>query len=194
MYHVIDKAVAACITLTADERLLFHSLLKFRKLRKRTWLLQEGETCNFEAFIVKGCIREFYCDEEGAEINLSFAIEGGWAGDLQSFSEQTPSAMFIETLEDSEFFLLDYPAKSELLDRIPRFERFFRLHLQRSLFTLQNRWHALLAHSAEQRYNAFLDNYPDVARRITQIQIARYIGVSPEFLSRMRSQMYKRVN
>lgn len=193
MYNSIDNAVAACINLNAEERHLFHSLLKFRKARKRTWLLQEGEVCNFEAFIVKGCIRVFYCDEAGAETNLSFAIEGGWVSDLQSFSEQTPSTMFIETLEDSELLLLDHPAKTELLSRIPRFERFFRLHLQRSLITLQNRWHALLAHTAEQRYNAFLDHYPDIARRITQIQIARYIGVSPEFLSKMRSLMYKRV-
>jgi len=194
MYQSIDDAVAACITLTPEERLVFHSLLKFRKARKRTWLLQEGEICNFEAYIVKGCIRVFYCDEAGAEVNLHFAIEGGWVSDLQSFSEQTPSTMFIETLEDCELLLLDHAAKTELLNRIPRFERFFRLHLQHSLITLQNRWHALLAHTAEQRYNAFLDHYPDIARRITQIQIARYIGVSPEFLSKMRSTMYKRVS
>jgi len=193
MYQSIDNAVAACITLTSEERLVFHSLLKFRKARKRTWLLQEGEICNFEAFIVKGCIRVFYCDDAGAEINLHFAIEGGWVSDLQSFSQQSPSTMFIETLEDCELFVLDHAAKTELLNRIPRFERFFRLHLQHSLIALQNRWHALLAHTAEQRYNAFLDHYPDIARRVTQIQIARYIGVSPEFLSKMRSLMYRRV-
>ena len=193
MYHSIDHAVATSITLTPQENQLFHSLLKYRKARKRTWLLQEGEICNFEAFIVKGCIRVFYCDESGAEINLSFAIEGGWVSDLQSFSEQVPSTMFIETLEDCELLLLDHHAKTELITRIPHFERFFRLHLQQSLIALQNRWHALLAHTAEQRYNAFLDHYPGIAQRVTQIQIARYIGVSPEFLSKMRSLMYKRV-
>jgi CRP-like cAMP-binding protein len=194
MYNSIDNAVAACIALDPDERQLFHSLLKFRKARKRTWLLQEGEVCNFEAFIVKGCIRVFYCDEAGAEINLSFAVEEGWVSDLQSFSTQAPSTMFIETLEDCELLLLDHHAKAELLARIPRFERFFRLHLQQSLIALQNRWHALLAHTAEQRYNSFLDHYPDIVQRVTQIQIARYIGVSPEFLSKMRSLMYKRAS
>lgn len=194
MYNSIDTAVAKCVSLTTEERLLFHSLLKFRKARKRTWLLQEGDICNFEAFIVKGCIRVFYCDEAGAEINLSFAIEGGWVSDLQSFSTKTPSTMLIETLEDCELLLLDHQSKTELLDRIPRFERYFRLHLQQSLIDLQIRWHALLAHTAEQRYNAFLDHYPDIARRVTQIQIARYIGVSPEFLSKMRSLMYRRAS
>ena len=194
MFEPIDNAIAACLSLTAEERLLFHSLLKFRKTRKRTYLLQEGDVCNFEAFIVKGCIRTFYCGENGVETNLSFAIEGGWVSDLQSFSDQTPSAMFIETLEDSELLLLDYRAKAELLDRIPRFERFFRLLLQQSLATLQSRWHASVAHSAEQRYNSFLDHYPAIARRVTQTQIARYIGVSPEFLSKLRSLMYRRVS
>ena len=85
-------------------------------------------------------------------------------------------------------------AKTELLDRIPRFERFFRLLLQHSLATLQSRWHASVTHTAEQRYNSFLLDYPSVAQRITQTQIARFIGVSPEFLSKMRSLMYRRVS
>lgn len=194
MFSTIDDAVATCIALSAEERTLFHSLLKHRRLRKRTWLLQEGEICNFEAFIMKGCIRVFYCDEDGAETNLSFAIEGSWVSDLQSFSAQTPSSMFIETLEDSELLGLDYRAKTELLDRIPRFERFFRLLLQQSLITLQTRWHASVAHTAEQRYTSFLDRYPTLAPRLTQTQIARFIGVSPEFLSKMRRGMYRRMN
>ena len=194
MFTSLDTAVASCIALREEERLLFHQLLKFRKARKRTYLLQEGEVCNFEAFIVKGCIRVFFCDEGGAETNLSFAIEGDWVSDLQSFGAQAPSTMYIETLEDAELLVLDYRAKAELLDRIPRFERFFRILLQQSLITLQSRWHASVSHTAEQRYNSFLDRYPTIAQRVTQTQIARYIGVSPEFLSKMRSLMYRRVS
>lgn len=194
MFTAIDKAVAACITLSEEEHLLFHKLLKYRKLRKRAYLLQEGDICNFEAFIIKGCVRVFYGDAGGGETNLSFAIEGDWATDLQSFSTQTPSTTFIETLEETELLLLDHHAKTELLDRIPRFERFFRLLLQDSLTTLQSRWHASVTHTAEQRYNSFLLDYPSIAQRITQTQIARYIGVSPEFLSKMRSLMYRRVS
>ncbi|HXB08015.1 MAG TPA: Crp/Fnr family transcriptional regulator [Puia sp.] len=194
MFTAIDNAVAAVITLSEEERRCFHKLLKFRRLRKRSFLLQEGDICNFEAFITRGCIRVFYCDAGGLETNLSFAIEGGWVTDLQSFSNQTPSTTFIETLEDTELLFLDHRAKTELLDRLPRFERFFRRLLQDSLITLQTRWHASVTHTAEQRYNSFLCDYPEIAQRLTQTQIARHIGVSPEFLSKMRSLMYRRVS
>jgi CRP-like cAMP-binding protein len=143
MYTAIDTAVAASITLNEEERRLFHKLLKYRKLRKRAYLLQEGDICTFEAFIIKGCVRAFYSETGGIETNLSFAIEGDWVTDLQSVSTQTPSTTSIETLEETELLLLDYPS---------------------------------------------------IAQRITQTQIARFIGVSPEFLSKMRSLMYRRVS
>jgi CRP-like cAMP-binding protein len=192
MFEQIDNIVAACISLTTGESRIFHSLLRPRRIRKRALLLQEGDICNFDAFIVKGCLRSFYINEDGGETNLSFSIEGWWVSDLQSFSDQAPSDMFIEALEDGELLLLDYRSKSELLDRVPKFERFFRLLLQHNLANLQRRWHASVSHTAEQRYISFIDNYPHIARRVTQTQIAKYIGVSPEFLSKMRSSMYRR--
>jgi len=192
MFDQIDNIVAACIALTEEERRIFHSLLRFKRIKKRSLLLQEGDICNFDAFIVKGCLRSFYLNEDGGETNLSFSIEGWWVSDAQSFSDEAPSDMFIEALEDGELLLLDYRTKSELLDRVPKFERFFRLLLQRNLTGLQRRWHASVSHSAEQRYLSFLEEYPQIAQRVTQTQIAKYIGVSPEFFSKMRSSMYRR--
>ena len=192
MFNQIDNIVAACIPLTEEERRIFHSLLRFKRIKKRALLLQEGDICNFDAFIVKGCLRSFYLNEDGGETNLSFSIEGWWVSDAQSFSDQAPSDMFIEALEDGELLLLDYRTKSELLDRVPKFERFFRLLLQRNLACLQRRWHASVSHPAEQRYLSFIEEYPQIAQRVTQTQIAKYIGVSPEFLSKMRSSMYRR--
>ncbi|HEY6900941.1 MAG TPA: cyclic nucleotide-binding domain-containing protein [Puia sp.] len=192
MFENIDSIVTACIALTEEERRIFHSLLRYRRIRKRSFLLQEGEVCSFDAFIVKGCLRSFYMNEDGGETNLSFTVEGGWVSDVQSLGEQEPSDMFIEALEDGELLLLDSRGKSELLDRVPKFERFFRLLLQRSLASLQRRWHASVSLSAQQRYTSFINVYPQIAQRITQTQIARYIGVSPEFLSKMRSSMYRR--
>jgi CRP-like cAMP-binding protein len=192
MFDEIDNIVAACITLTEEERRIFHSLLRFKRIKKRSLLLQEGDVCNFDAFIVKGCLRSFYLNENGGETNLSFSIEGCWVSDAQSFSDQAPSGMFIEALEDGELLLLDYRSKSELLDRVPKFERFFRVLLQRNLANLQRRWHASVSQTAEQRYTSFIEVYPQIAQRVTQTQIAKYIGVSPEFLSKMRSSMYRR--
>lgn len=193
MFDQLDKIVAVWISLTAEESQIFHSLLRFRRIKKRSFILQEGDVCNFDAFIIKGCLRSFYLNEDGGETNLNFSIEGGWVSDCPSFSDQSPSELFIEALEDGELLLLDYRSKSELLDRVPKFERFFRLQLQHNLANLQRRWHASVSHTAQQRYTSFIEVYPQIAQRVTQTHIAKYIGVSPEFLSKMRSTMYRRV-
>ena len=192
MFDEIDQFVSRYITLTGDERELFHSLLRHRSLRKKQFLLKEGEVCDFEAFILKGCIRTYYLDTEGVETILLFAVEEWWVSDIISFSERVPSNLFIETLEDSELLTIDYAGKTLLFEKIPAFERMFRLLLQRSLGVLQQRFYAAVSVTAEERYRQFLDKYPQVAQRVPQHQIARYIGVSPEFLSKIRSGMYRK--
>nr|WP_295864637.1 Crp/Fnr family transcriptional regulator [uncultured Chitinophaga sp.] len=192
MFEQIDQFVDRIISLTPEERQLFHSLLKFKRVRKRTYLLQEGEICDFEAYIVKGCIRTYYLSEDGTETILSFAIEDWWVSDLASFTEQTPSNMFIESLEDCELLIIDHKSKAALYEKIPKFETLFRLLIQRSLFALQKRFHSLISQTAEQRYLAFIEKYPKVVQRVPQNQIARYLGVSPEFLSKVRSTLQKK--
>ncbi|MBO9732454.1 MAG: Crp/Fnr family transcriptional regulator [Chitinophaga sp.] len=192
MYEQIDQFADKCIQLTPEERAYFHSLLKLKRIRKRTFLLQEGEVCDFEAFIVKGCVRTYFLSEDGTETILSFAIENWWVSDLYSFTDQTPSNMFIETLEDSELLMIDYKSKTALFEKVPKFERLFRLLVQRSLFSLQRRFHSLVSQTAEQRYIAFTEKYPEIVQRVPQHQIARYLGVSPEFLSKVRGAMHKK--
>lgn len=192
MFEQLDQFVDHCISLTPQERELFHSLLQFRKIRKRAFLLQEGEVCDFEAYIVKGCIRTYYLSDEGTETILSFAIEDWWVSDLYSFTEQKPSHMFIEALEDCELLIIDHRSKAELYQKIPKFETLFRLLVQRSLFALQRRFHSLVSQTAEQRYKTFTDKYPQIVQRVPQHQIARYLGVSPEFLSKVKSAMLRK--
>ena len=192
MYAVIDRFVAKYISLSAEELEFFHSLLKYRKVRKKTFLLKEGEVCDFEAFIIKGCIRTYYLDKEGVETILLFAVEDWWVSDISSFSERKPSQLFIETLEDCEVLSIDYRGKTLLFEKVPAFERMFRLLVQRSLGVLQQRFYSSVSETAEERYVQFLEKYPLVAQRVAQHQIARYIGVSPEFLSKVRSAMFKK--
>jgi CRP-like cAMP-binding protein len=192
MYEAIDRFVAKYITLTEEELAFFHTLLKYRKLKKKSFLLQEGEICDFEAFVLKGCIRSYYIDKDGVETILLFAVEDWWVSDLTSFSEQKPSNLFIETIEDCELLSIDYKNKSLLFQKIPAFERMFRLLVQRALGVLQQRFYASVSQTAEERYLQFMEKYPLVAQRVPQHQIARYIGVSPEFLSKVRSTMYKK--
>lgn len=192
MFQEIDQFVSKYITLTEEQTEFFHSLLKHRVVKKKNFLLQEGEICDFEAFILKGCIRSYYLDKEGVETILLFAVEEWWVSDLTSFSERKPSNLFIETVEDSELLSIDYKNKSLLFEKVPAFERMFRLLVQRSLSVLQQRFYASVSQTAEERYLHFLEKYPLIAQRVPQHQIARYIGVSPEFLSKVRSTLYKK--
>jgi len=192
MYEAIDRFIAKYINLTEEELAFFHTLLKHRKLKKKSFLLQEGEICDFEAFVLKGCIRSYYIDKDGVETILLFAVEDWWVSDLTSFSEQKPSNLFIETIEDCELLSIDYKNKSLLFQKIPAFERMFRLLVQRALGVLQQRFYASVSQTAEERYLQFMEKYPLIAQRVPQHQIARYIGVSPEFLSKVRSTMYKK--
>ncbi|HEY4065079.1 MAG TPA: Crp/Fnr family transcriptional regulator [Puia sp.] len=192
MYAAIDQFVSKYIDLTEEQIEYFHSLLKHRMVKKKSFLLQEGEICDFEAFILKGCIRSYYLDKDGVETILLFAVEEWWVSDLTSFSERTPSNLFIETVEDSELLSIDYKSKTLLFEKIPAFERMFRLLVQRSLSVLQQRFYASVSQTAEERYLHFLEKYPLIAQRVPQHQIARYIGVSPEFLSKVRSTLYRK--
>lgn len=192
MFTAIDQFVSKYISLTEEETTYFHSLLKHRKVKKKNFLLQEGEICDFEAFILKGCIRTYYLDKEGVETILLFAVEEWWVSDLASFSERRPSNLFIETVEDCELLSIDYAHKALLFEKIPAFEHMFRLLVQRSLSVLQQRFYAAVSQTAEERYLHFLEKYPLIAQRVPQHQIARYIGVSPEFLSKVRGTLSKK--
>jgi CRP-like cAMP-binding protein len=192
MFGPIDQFVARYIQLTPEELEIFHSLLQFRKVKKKNFLLKEGEICDYEAYILKGCVRTFYVDRQGVETNLTFAVEDWWVADISSFSEQQPSRQNIETLEDCELLTISYEDKNTLYQKVPKFEKLFRMLIQRTVGVLQQRIYASISQTAEERYLAFIEKYPAIVQRIPQHHIARYIGVSPEFLSKVRSTMYRK--
>ncbi len=192
MYELIDANIAKHIQLTEEEKGLFHSLLTVKKFKKKEFLLQAGEVCHFSGFITKGCIKNYVIDEKGNEFIMYFAIEDWWVGDISSFFEQKPGTLFIETIEDTELLVLDYHSSEKLFKAIPKFERHFRILIQRALSTLQHRFYQTLAKPAEERYLEFLKKYPQVVQRVPQQLIASYIGVTPEFLSKIRAKLAKK--
>src|SRR6187431_1619699 len=139
MFQNINDHISRCVPVSEEDLHFFNSILETRKVPKKTILLHEGDVCNFEAYINKGCIRNYYIDENGFEVTLQFAIEDWWVSDIASFQEHTPSSMFIETLEDCELLILSPQTKEDLLVKVPRLERVFRLMVQRNLAVLQNR-------------------------------------------------------
>jgi CRP-like cAMP-binding protein len=151
-------------------------------------LLQAGNICNFEAYVIKGCIREYYIDNHGAELTLQFAIEDWWVSDITSFEDQMVSSMYIETLEDCELLMLSRQSKERLLAEVPKLERMFRLMIQRHLSTVQSRLFRTVTFSAMEKYLEFIKRYPTIPQRVPQHYIASYLGISPEFLSKLRTR------
>jgi CRP/FNR family transcriptional regulator, cyclic AMP receptor protein len=191
MFDQINMHATKCTTFTAEELAIFDELLQPKSVPKKTYLLQEGEVCNFEAYVVKGCIRTYFINENGFEIILQFAIEDWWVSDIASFHEKTPSKLFIETLEDCELLTFNTETKEELLARVPKFERVFRLMLQRNLSATQNRLINTISKTAQEKYLDFIERYPTIPQRVPQHYIAAYLGISPEFLSKVRTKLSK---
>jgi CRP-like cAMP-binding protein len=189
MFEKINEYALRCMKFEAQDLEYFDSLLQHKSVAKKTFLLLEGEICQFEAFILKGCIRTYYIDSAGAEVTLQFAIEDWWVSDITSFQNQTPSHMYIETLEECDLLLLSPENKEKLLARVPGFERMFRLMVQRNLAQTQERLFRTISSTAVEKYLDFLNRYPAIPQRVAQHYIASYLGFSPEFLSKVRKKL-----
>jgi len=192
MFQNINNYAARSVSLTAEETTLFNEILEYRKIPKKTRLLTAGNICNFEAYVNKGCIREYIIDKNGAEVTLQFAVEDWWVSDLASFQDQSPAHMNIETLEDCELLILTRDSKEKLLNEVPKLERMFRLMLQRHLTVVQKRLFKTMATTAMEKYLEFINRYPSIPQRVPQHYIASYLGISPEFLSKLRRRSLKK--
>lgn len=192
MFTAINDYVNRCGAFSAEDMTVFNDLLKPKSIKKKQLLLREGEVCNFEAYIVSGCLRTFYIDENGSEVILQFSVEDWWVSDIGSFHDRTPSLLYIEALEDSELLTFSPASKEELLARVPQFERVFRLMIQRHLSALERRLIRTIAKTAEERYVEFINQYPKIALRVPQHYIASYLGMTPEFLSKVRRRLVTR--
>ncbi|MEJ6981448.1 Crp/Fnr family transcriptional regulator [Pedobacter sp. P351] len=192
MFEEIDQHISRCAPINHQELEVFHSRLKNRSFRKKTLLLQQGEICKFEAYIVKGCVKKYYIDQNGDEVILQFAVEDWWISDIGSFNEQKASNLFIETIEDTELLIIDFESKERLYQEIPGLERVFRIMLQRAYSVLESRFYSTVSHSAEARYLEFIKKYPSIPQRVPQQQIASYLGITPESLSRIKTQILKK--
>jgi CRP-like cAMP-binding protein len=192
MFELILKNVSRHITLTAEEEARFTSILKKKTLRKKQYLLQAGDVCRYECFVNKGCLRTYLVDEKGQEHIVQFGIEEWWIGDMYSFITGQPGLYHIDALEDSELLLIEKPQWEKMFVEIPKFERFFRILLQNAFVSMQRRIAENMSLSAEERYTNFLQRFPQFEQRLPQRQIASFLGITPESLSRIRKQMMEK--
>lgn len=191
-YDLLFDNISRHIQLNEQEKTYFLSILKHRKIRKRQYLLQAGDICRHETFILNGCLRAYYVDNNGFEHVTMFGIEDWWISDLHSLLSQSPANQNIDALEDSEVLQIQKQNLEELYHQVPKFERYFRIILQNAFIAHQQRILQNISLSGEERYRLFLEKYPQFAQRLPQKQIALYLGITPEFLSKIRKQLTRK--
>ena len=174
------------IQLSDSERSYLDELFVVKKIRKNEFLLHQGDIAHKIFFVESGSLRGYHCDDSGKESTIMFAVSDWWITDINSFANQRPSIINIVALEDSEAIKLDARSLNDLYLKLPKFERFFRILFQNAYIREQQRAYMKIAYSTEENYKRFLIKYPHIVEKISQKQIASYLGVTPEFLSAIK--------
>lgn len=173
------------------EKTFVEEVFKERRIKRKQFILQEGEICMHNTFVVEGCLRMYFIDNNGKEHNLQFAIENWWIGDISSFHDEEPSKLYIEAIENTVILQIQKPDQLRLFVDYPKFNRIFRVMAENAIVGLQKRTIQNISSTAEERYLDFLNRYPQFFNRISNVQIASYLGVTPEFLSAIRKKIAK---
>jgi len=179
------------LPLNEEEKELVRAKFNSRLFRKRQFVLQEGNVCTQFNFVVRGCLRSYKIDEKGHTHILQFASENYWINDLGSFHGIKPSTLNIDALEDTVVLQISHDDLISLYKAAPKFDRIFRVLIENAFVRLQERLLQNISSTAEERYQSFLNLYPHLINRLSQVQIAAFLGVTPEFLSRIRSARSK---
>lgn len=188
MFEAFEIYLKEKADLTPDELDAVRAVSIEKKIRKRQYLLQEGDVCLHNCFIVKGCLRSYRVGEDGTEHILRFAVENWWISDHESYNTGNPSKSNIDALENAEVILIEKPAFVYLMMTIPRFKNFIEGLKSRSFDASQNRIMSNISDTAEEKYQYFMTSFPDIFYRVPLHMIASYLGVSRETLSRIRSR------
>ena len=189
MFELLSKSFKEKTSISEDELEFAKTLFLPKKLRKKQYLLQDGDVCKYTAFVEKGLLRTFTIDGKGNDHILQFSMEGWWIADLYSFYTGEVSSYNIEALEDCELLLITEPNYEILLDKIPILERYFRILIQNNLVATQRRLMDSMSVPAEEKYLKLINNFPDGLQRIPQHMIASYLGITRETLSRIRGNI-----
>lgn len=176
------------VSLDEDEKQALTSRLTERRVKRKQYLLQEGDICKHFTYVVEGCFKMYGVDKLGTEYNLVFAAENDWIADIASLHKELPSKLFIEAVEASTILQISKGDLWYLYTHFPKFNRNFRVIIEDKYTELQNRLLQTYSSTAHERYELFLNQYPALANRLPNTQIASYLGITPEFLSKIRNE------
>ena len=179
------------IPLDEEEVFVVEEVFKERRVRRRQFILNERDVCTHNTFVVKGCFRMYMVDNNAKEHNLQFAIENSWISDIGSFHGGEPSKLYIEAIENSVVLEIKKQDLLRLFIEYSKFNKIFRVITENALVSAQRRILRNISSSAEERYLDFVQRHPNLLNRISNVQIASYLGVTPEFLSSVRRKIAK---
>jgi len=189
MFDLLHKNISRYINLSEEEFRTFTVPFQLKSFKKRDVVLKEGDYCLFEGFVLNGCFKIYYLNESGFEQTLYFAVEGWWITDIDSLINHVPSILNIEALYDSNVLMISKKDKECLYETMPQIEKLFRIMNQQSSVALQRRILSLTGKTADKRYLEFLQKYPGLEQKLTQQQVASYLGITHEFLSKIRKKI-----
>jgi CRP/FNR family transcriptional regulator len=188
MYSELLSHINKFIDLSKEDERIIESSLKSITVKKKQLLLEEGQVCRSNYFIVSGCCRLYFIDIKGVEQTIQFGIENWWITDYTSFQMQNASHFYIQAVENSTVIALDYHQQDELFKKIPKLERYFRLILQKAYSASQLRTKYFYSMTSEEMYWFFSKLFPEFVQRVPQYMLASYLGFTPEFLSKIRAK------
>ena len=189
MYSNLIKHIKRFVELNENEIPVLDKYIKTFDLKKKEFLLNEGQVCKSLFFVEKGCLRMFYIDNKATEQITQFALDGWWISDYFSFLDNIPSEYYIQSIEKSLVLSIDVLKLDGLLKELPQLERYFRIIAHRGLATFQLRNKYLYEMSKEEFYRHFTTSFPEFVQRVPQYMIASYLGLTPEYVSELRKKM-----
>jgi CRP-like cAMP-binding protein len=189
MHASIIKHIKNHVQPSEKDLQLLHSALNEISVGKGKFLLRPGTHVKHEYFVIKGCLKAYYLDKKGNKLLIQFAIENWWIGDFEAFYNHVPSRLYIEAIEDSQLLSINYDVLQQLYKDAPIFERYFRILTTSAFISQRERILSTLEKNTKERYLEFCASYPNIEDRVANYDIANYLGVSPENLSRVRRQL-----
>ncbi len=192
MDNLLLQNIAKHVSLTKEEETVILNILFKEEYKAKNILIKPGDDAHFTYFVLKGILRNYTIDDNGNAHILSFATPGWWVADMYSFLTGKPAIMYIDVVEDCEVYIIQKKDIEDLYIKIPKLERFFRILTENNLIANQQRIIDKMALTAEERYEKFVTKYPTVINCLPQKYIASYIGVTPEFFSKMKSKLLRK--
>ena len=186
-YQPLIEHVNKKVELSTEEALQFVSAFKMSKVKKRQFIIQPDFVAKYRNYVLQGAFMGYVVADEGQDHIIQLAVEDWWISDYNSYIFQQPATMFVMALEDSTIIQLDYASEQKLKSMHHKYETFFRITAERSLAGMQRRIISNLTKTAEERFSEFEDKYPQLFNRFPQYVVASFLGMTTQYLSKLRS-------